>query len=95
MKLNVSVYQGGHSIGVDNNLALLEEVVNALPEATDLIVFPELFIGGWGAGTQLPQLAQFKHDVVARVSPIAARRKVCLCFCLPLRYLSENRQVNL
>jgi predicted amidohydrolase len=93
--LNVSVFQGGHSAGVDNNIELLRQTVQTCPSKTDLIVFPELFIGGWGAGSQLSRFALTLEEVVSRVGPIAASRNVRLVPCLYVSFLFVSERVVL
>jgi len=60
MLLRVAIYQGGRPVGVKDNLESLVNEVKRQKGLLDLIVFPELYLGGYVAGEEFAKYAELK-----------------------------------
>lgn len=79
MSINLAVYQGGLVKGVAENLALMEQVLaEASQKSVDLVVFSELFLQGYCAGSDLREFAEIvTGDSFQRISKMAVQYQVC------------------
>lgn len=77
--IKLAAYQGGLAKGVQENLALLEQVVaDASKNGADLVVFSELFLQGYFAGSDLRQFAETKDGAsYQRIAQVASQYQVC------------------
>ena len=73
----LGIYQGGVlSSNGDANLATIAEVLSAHPHC-DLVVFPELFLGGYNAAAH--QFGLSEGDQVSRLTALARHHGVGVC----------------